>query len=77
MSRIKIAADQTVGFTLMIEPLGVNYVLEPGAFMFFEFSPSRLDEMEIIYWAGGVSVWMYGDVVVFDQDGKEVDRLFS
>lgn len=77
MSRIKIAADQTSGFTLMIEPLGINYDLEPGAFMFFEFPASRIDEMEIVYWTGGVSVWIYGDVVVFDQNGDEVDRLFS
>lgn len=77
MSRIKIAADRTVGFTLMIEPLAITYELEPGAFMFFEFSPSRIDEMEIIYWDGGVSVWIYGDVVAFDENEREVDRFFS
>ncbi|WP_328834769.1 hypothetical protein [Streptomyces europaeiscabiei] len=77
VSRIKISADETVGFTLMIEPLGINYELEPGAAMFFDFSPARIDEMEIIYWDGGISVWIYGDVIVFDRDGKEVDRLFS
>lgn len=61
----------------MIEPLGIDYELKPGASMSFEFSSSRIDEMEVLYWNGGISVWIYGDVTVFDQDGKEVDRLFS
>ncbi|KQZ16483.1 hypothetical protein ASD51_31570 [Streptomyces sp. Root55] len=77
MSRIKVAADRTVGFTLMVEPLGVSYELEPEEFMFLEFSSSRIDELEITYWVGGVSVWIYGDVIVIDQGGKEVDRLFA
>ncbi|MFJ6482407.1 MULTISPECIES: hypothetical protein [unclassified Streptomyces] len=77
MSRIRIAADESTGCRLMIEPLGMVYAVDPGACMFFEVSPSRLGEMEIVYWTGGVTVWLYGEVIVFDQDGNEVDRLFS
>lgn len=77
MSRVKIGSDGVSGFILMVEPLGIDYRLEAGEFMSFEFSVSDPDGMEIIYWEGGVSVWLYGDVIVFDRNEVEIDRLFS
>lgn len=75
--RIKIAADARIGFTAMFEPLGMTYDLEPGAHMYAEVATFYEDEneLEIIQWPGGISIWAPGAVTTYSADGQKLHDL--
>jgi hypothetical protein len=75
--RIKVTADEDASLTVMFEPIGVTYELGSSEFMFAEIPFFRADEMEIVYWKGGISIWPPGDVTTFDSAGNELHRLNS
>ena len=74
--RIKITADEGVSFTVMFEPSGMAYELDSSEVMFAEFKRAEQEEMEIVYWRGGISIWPPGPVTTFDSTGNELHRLF-
>lgn len=73
--RIKLTADSDAPFTVMFEPSGMAYQLDGGEFMFADVVGRSTDELEIVNWLGGVSVWAPGAVITRDAEGKEVHRL--
>ena len=73
--KIKISADERSSFTVMFEPSGMSYDLSGSEFMFAEFNGIDANELEVIYWDGGMSFWPPGPVVTFDSEGIELHRL--
>lgn len=73
--RIKITSDERVSCVVMFEPLGVTYDLGPDEHMYAEVQSIEQQDMEIVYWPGGVSVWPPGPVKTFTANGEELDEL--
>ena len=75
--RIKIVADDGTRFTAMFEPLGMSYDLEPESHMHAAVAQFRDGEnqLEIIQWAGGISIWAPGAVTTYDANGVKLDEL--
>jgi hypothetical protein len=74
--RIKVTADEAVSFTVMFEPTGMTYELGPSEFMYAEVSEVDLEEMEIVQWEGGISIWPPGSMITtYDAEGVELHRL--
>jgi hypothetical protein len=75
--RIKIAADVRISLTAMFEPLGMAYDLEPGSHMYAEVAAFRNNEneLEIIQWPGGISIWAPGAVTTYSADGQKLHDL--
>ncbi len=40
-----------------------------------DIAVTHTNEIEIIQWDGGISIWPPGSVVTHDADGNELDRL--
>lgn len=74
--RIKISADERSSFTVMFEPSGMSYELGPSEVVFANLEGDVAEEMEIVYWPGGISIWPPGQVVISDAEGRELHRLY-
>lgn len=78
-SRIKLkvgVSGDTKGF-VCFEPNGMAYELEPEDHVYASVTPTQLSSLEIVYWSGGVSVWITGEFTTLDKDGKELDQLWG
>lgn len=73
--RIKLTADGDAPFTVMFEPSGMTYELDAGQFMRADAVDPFSNEIEIVNWRGGISVWAPGAVITRDAEGGELDRL--
>lgn len=73
--RIKLTADGDAPFTVMFEPSGMTYDLGGGQFMLADVVDPYANDLEIVHWQGGVSVWAPGAVITRDADGEELHRL--
>ena len=73
--RIKLTADGDAPFTAMFEPSGMTYELAAGEHMTAEVHEFHSDEIEIVHWDGGVSVWAPGSVTTFDAGGTKLHDL--
>jgi hypothetical protein len=73
--RIKLIADERASFTVMFEPTGMTYELGPSEHMYAEVQSVELDEMQIVYWEGGVSVWPPGPILTLDSAGERLHEL--
>ena len=73
--RIKLTADDNSPFTVMFEPSGMAYELGGSEYMFADIPTVEVEEMEIVYWQGGISVWAPGAVTTLDSNGNELHRL--
>jgi hypothetical protein len=59
----------------MFEPSGMSYDLGPSECMYAEVQSVELDEMEIVYWDGGISVWAPGPILTLDSTGGRLHEL--
>ncbi|MDI6098422.1 hypothetical protein QLQ12_07380 [Actinoplanes sp. NEAU-A12] len=75
--RIKISADEDTSFTVMFEPLGMDYDLGPGEWMYAEVQAMEAAEMEIIQWEGGMSILPPGTVRTFNAAGEFLHELHN
>lgn len=74
--RIRVVTDPgATPFVVMFEPSGMIYEVAPGESMTAELHGQVLDEMQIVKWEGGVSIWPPGSVTTFDARGNELHRL--
>jgi hypothetical protein len=73
--RIRLTADDAAPFTVMFEPSGMTYQLAGGEGMFADVLDPFSSELEVVNWAGGISVWAPGAVITRDAEGNELDRL--
>ena len=73
--RIKVTADENCSFTLMFEPSGMTYDLGPAEAIFATLEGAVAEDLEIVYWQGGISVWPPGHVMISDAEGNELHRL--
>jgi hypothetical protein len=73
--RIKLTADGGAPFTVMFEPSGMTYQLAGSEYMTAEVSEFHSEEIEIVYWNGGISVWAPGSVATFDSNGVKLHDL--
>lgn len=73
--RIKITASEDGPFTAMFEPSGMTYELNASEFMFAEVPDPQWNEMEIVHWDGGISIWAPGPVITRDANGTELNQL--
>jgi len=61
---IKVEADHDAPFTVMFEPTGMTYLLAGGQSMTAMVEDATPDnEVRIVNWVGGVSIWPPGNVV--------------
>ncbi|WP_327234444.1 hypothetical protein OG349_11040 [Streptomyces sp. NBC_01317] len=74
--RIKISADERSSLTVMFEPSGMSYELSRSEVIFASLEGDLAEEMEIVYWPGGISIWPPGPVVISDVEGRELHRLY-
>ncbi|GAA1541816.1 hypothetical protein GCM10009827_071630 [Dactylosporangium maewongense] len=73
---IKVEADHDAPFTVMFEPTGMTYDLVGGQSMTAVVEDASADnEVRIVNWDGGVSIWPPGNVVTYDADGNELHFL--
>ncbi|MCO7238918.1 hypothetical protein [Aeromicrobium sp. CnD17-E] len=68
--RVRFQADDGAPFTLMIEPWGMTYDLVGSEAMFVELDAGATDDVELVYWAGGVSICGPGRARTFDSTGS-------
>lgn len=68
--RVKFQADDDASFTLMIEPWGMTYDLVGSEAMFVELDAEATGDVELVYWAGGVSICGPGRVRTLDSTGS-------
>ncbi len=73
--RIKVIASESGSFTVMFEPSGMTYELKASEFMFAEVPAPQWNEMEIVHWGGGISIWAPGSIITRDANGDELHRL--
>ncbi|MFJ7155831.1 hypothetical protein ACIQUQ_12905 [Streptomyces sp. NPDC101118] len=74
--RFKIKADDESSFSVMFEPSGMLYELGPSEVMFARLDDLQSEELEIVYWEGGISITPPGAVTTFDATGQELHRLY-
>jgi hypothetical protein len=72
---IKITADERIDTTVMFEPSGMTYELKGSGFMYADVPKPDRDEIEVVVWPGGISIWTPGSVVTRDSTGHELHRL--
>lgn len=75
--RIRIVADERIGFTAMFEPSGMAYDLEPGTHMYADVPAFRAgeNELEVVQWPGGISIGAPGAVTTYTSDGQKLHDL--
>jgi hypothetical protein len=74
--RIKVEADAGAEpLVAMFEPSGMTYDVAPGEHMFADVAEPVTNDIQIISWTGGISIWAPGSVVTPDSDGAELHRL--
>jgi hypothetical protein len=73
--RIEVQADDDAPFIAMFEPTGMTYNLDAGERMYADVSQAVTNEIRIINWKGGISIWAPGPVITRDRDGNELHRL--
>ena len=73
--RMKFTANDDAPFIVMFEPSGMTYDLAASEHMFAEVPSAHANEMEIVYWQGGISIWAPGSVVTYDADNNQLHEL--
>jgi hypothetical protein len=59
----------------MFEPSGMTYDLASSEHIMAEVSEPHSEELEIVYWNGGISVRAPGPVATFDSNGVKLHDL--
>ncbi|HEY0500137.1 MAG TPA: hypothetical protein VGD48_30615 [Kutzneria sp.] len=72
---IKLTANDDAPFTAMFEPTGMTYELAGSEHMTAEVYECHSNEIEIVHWNGGVSVWAPGSITTFDGNGEKLHDL--
>ncbi|MEV0036879.1 hypothetical protein [Streptomyces sp. NPDC050804] len=73
---LKIRADAGSSLAVMFEPSGMLYELGPSEVMFARLDDPESEEMEIVYWEGGISLSPPGPVTTLDATGRELHQLY-
>lgn len=73
--RIRLEANADSPFTAMFEPSGMTYALSGGEQMLADVTARSTDEISIVHWDGGISIWAPGPVTTRDQAGVQLHEL--